>query len=170
MHAHHLCCMCGVTRKRMWRQHISTQQLEQQLGLESMDTYISKRQLRWLGHVRRIDYERRLPRRMLSAWVPSRRPNGAPKMTYGRTVTKALDKFGVDVARWPELAANRPVWRTMLKTGLAPLEYRPPPSPPPAEPISRTRQMRSSIAATNAKIDASVQLERRPLADLNHRN
>ena len=89
-------------------------------------------------------------------------------MTYGRTISKALVKFHIDEARWPELAADRPVWRKMLKSGLAPPAFRPPPSPPPPEPISRTRQMRSSAAATNAKMDASLELERRPLADLTH--
>ena len=46
---------------------------------------INRRQLRWVGHVRRMDYDRRLPRRMLSAWVRHPRPQGAPKMTYGRS-------------------------------------------------------------------------------------
>ena len=61
----------------------------------------------------------RLPRRMLSAWVPQRRPTGAPTMTYGRSIFKALEKFNIDVARWPELAANRAAWRETLRTGLA---------------------------------------------------
>ena len=58
----------------------STCELSQRLGLDSIDMYIARRQLRWLGHVARMDYDR-LPRRMLSAWVPHRRPIGAPRMT-----------------------------------------------------------------------------------------
>ena len=30
--------------------------------------------------------------------MPHRRPAGAPSMTYGRSVFKSLDKFGLDVA------------------------------------------------------------------------
>ena len=37
----------------------------------------------------------RLPRRMLSSWVPRARPVDGVKMTYGRTIGKALDKFSV---------------------------------------------------------------------------
>ena len=79
-----------------------------------------------------MDYEMRLPRRMLSSWVPRPRPVGAPTMTYGRSIFKAMDKLQVDTARWHELAANRGAWREMLRTGLAPPAFRPqtrPPSP-----------------------------------------
>ena len=66
---------------------------------------------------------------MLSAWVPHRRPIGAPRMTYGRTIFKALAKLGIDTSRWHELAADRAAWRETLRTGLAPLAFRPMLSP-----------------------------------------
>ena len=87
-------------------------------------------------------------------------------MTYGRSVFKALDKFGLDASRWPELAAVRVAWRTMLQTGLAPPAFRSPPTPPPPLPISRTKPSRRCAAATNAAIDSTLRLERRPLADV----
>ena len=92
MHALHVRGMCRVTRKHMWDHHISTCELSQRLGLDSIDMYIARRQLRWLGHVTRMDYDR-LPRRMLSAWVPHRRPIGAPRMTYGYAL-RAVDLQG----------------------------------------------------------------------------
>ena len=98
--------MCRVTRKHTWQHHISTQSLGQQLGLASIDTYVARRQLRWLGHVSRMDFDSRLPRRMLSSWVPHRRPAGAPTMTYGRGVGKAMAHFHLDTVRWHELAAD----------------------------------------------------------------
>ena len=55
--------MCRVTRLHTWRNHISTQELGQLMGIDSIDTYIYRRQLRWLGHVARMDFDR-LPRRM----------------------------------------------------------------------------------------------------------
>ena len=83
-------------------------------------------------------------------------------MTYGRGVLKSLEKFNLDVARWPELAAMRGAWREMLQTGLAPPAFRPMPSPR----ISRTKPKRGCTAATNAAIDATLRLERAPLCDL----
>ena len=99
-----------VTHLHTWRWHITTQELEQRMGLDSIDVCIARRQLRWLGHVSRMDFER-LPRRMLSSWVPAPRPRGAPKMTYGRTICKALDHFSIAHATWPQLAADRLAWR-----------------------------------------------------------
>lgn len=78
--------MCRVTRKHTWDHHISTSELEQRLGLDTIEMYVARRQLRWLGHVSRMDFDCRLPRKMLSAWVPHKRPRGAPKMTYERSI------------------------------------------------------------------------------------
>ena len=116
-HAQCLRVMCRVTRKHVWDHHISTQELGQRLGIETIDTYITRRQLRWGGHVRRMDYDRRLPRRMLSSWVAHPRPRGAPKMTYGRSFCKALKQFHIDQETWPELAADRSAWRATLRLG-----------------------------------------------------
>ena len=46
--------------------HEKSGSLRLRLGLDSIEYYIARRQLRWLGHVRRMGPER-LPRRMLSA-------------------------------------------------------------------------------------------------------
>ena len=52
-HAQCLRGMCRVTRKHTWEHHISTQELGQRLGLSlnSIDYYVARRQLCWLGHV-----------------------------------------------------------------------------------------------------------------------
>ena len=72
--------MSRVTRKHTWEHCISSMQLMQELGLDAIDFYVARRQLRWLGHVSRMGWER-LPRRMLSAWVPHARPRGAAAAT-----------------------------------------------------------------------------------------
>ena len=118
-HARCVRAMCRVSRKHTWEHHISTAQLERRLGLDPIDIYISRRQLRWLGHVRRMDYER-LPRRMLSSWVACTRPRGAPPMTYGRSIGRALDDFHIDRRTWMDLAADRSAWRETLRVGHPP--------------------------------------------------
>ena len=72
-HAQCLRVMCGVKKARMIREHISTHGLAQEMGLDSIDNYVYRRQLRWLGHVYRMGFER-TPRRMLTAWLPMPRP------------------------------------------------------------------------------------------------
>jgi hypothetical protein len=128
-----------VTRKHTWKHHISTEDLTRRHGLDTADFYVARRQLGWLGHVARMDYSR-LPRRiMLSCWVAHPRPRGAPRMTYGRSVGKALDTFGLDHNKWPELAADRLAWRAMLRSGEPPPDYRAPSPTPAALPIALTR-------------------------------
>ena len=99
-----------------------------------------------------------LPRRMLSAWVPHARPVGAPRLTFGRSVAKAMDVFDLDSARWPELAADRLAWQTMLRDGAPPPTFRKPPPPAVPMPISHflVRPRRRAAEKTNAAIDASV--------------
>ena len=61
----------------------------------------------------------RLPRRMLTAWVPAARPSGGQLMTYGRSVYKALDNFGIPRTTWHTLAADRVAWREAIHGRLA---------------------------------------------------
>ena len=97
-----------LAQSRMYQ--IPTREIETELGLDSMDKYIARRQLRWLGHVSRMPFDR-LPRRLLSSWLPHKRPRGAPEMTFGKTMIKALKTFNIDPKHWPAMAANRTNWR-----------------------------------------------------------
>ena len=88
----HARCVRNMSRTNLhhtWIHRISTKNLEKELGLDSMNNYIARRQLRWLGHVSRMPFDR-LPRRMLSSWFPAPRCTGATKMTYGRTMKKTM--------------------------------------------------------------------------------
>ena len=105
--------MCGVTLRDCYVHHISTDQLLDRMSLRSIDTYVTRRQLRWAGHVARMDFTR-LPRRMLSSWVPSKRPIGAPEYTYGRGLYKSLKKAGVDKNNWHDMAIDKSEWRKII--------------------------------------------------------
>ena len=105
-------------------------------GLDAADFYVAQRQLRWLGHVSRMDFGR-LPRRMLSAWVPHQRPVGATRLTYGRAMGKAIwtSLTCLTLRAGTSLWATG-LWRTMLSEGIAPFRFRAPPPPPLPMPIS----------------------------------
>ena len=97
---------------------IPTREIETELGLDSMDKYIIHRppstEMAWtFGHVSRMPFDR-LPRRLLSSWLPYERPRGAPEMTFGKTMIKALKTFDIDPKHWPAMAANRTNWRHMI--------------------------------------------------------
>jgi hypothetical protein len=125
-----------------------------------------------------MDYSRllwRLPRarRMLSCWVAHPRPRSAPRMTYGRSVGKALDTFGLDHKhnKWP---ASSPPTASLGGRCCAAESRRPTnraPSPTPAAlPIALTRPKRP-MAVTNAAIQHSMQqlaVRRRSTRDAPH--
>ena len=103
-----------LAQSRMYQ--IPTREIETELGLDSMDKYIARRQLRWLGHVSRMPFDR-LPRRLLSSWLPYKRSRGAPEITFGKTMIKALKTFDIDPKHWPAMAANRTNWRHSVGIG-----------------------------------------------------
>jgi len=105
--------MCRVTQRDCFEHHISTDHLFDRMSLRSIDSYVTRRQLRWAGHVARMDFTR-LPRRMVPSWVPSNRPVGAPEYTYGRGLYKALKKAGVDRNVWYDLAVDKCYWRKII--------------------------------------------------------
>ena len=106
--------MCRVNRYHTRIHRIHSSELLARVGLYSIDTYVSRRQLRWAGHVARMDYSR-LPRKMLSAWVCNKRPRGCPQFTYGRGLRKALHKAAIDDSNWFELAMDRAKWRLSIE-------------------------------------------------------
>ena len=71
-HAQSVRAMCRVTRKHTWEHHISSEELRERLGLDSIECTSTSRaascagSLHWLSHVLRMGPERLL-RRMLSA-------------------------------------------------------------------------------------------------------
>lgn len=152
-----------VTLKHTFEHRLSTQELGTRLNLSAMDTYVNRRLLRWLGHVARMDFNERLPRKMLSAWVAAPRPNGAPELTYGRAIGKALDRFNIGREWWPQLAADRAAWRETLRELRPPPNFIPTPPTPPPEPLARMRPRRAAAAATLRAIDATLANERVPL-------
>ena len=105
--------MNRIILKQCYEHSISTDSLLSKFQLESVDTYVKCRQLRWLGHVRRMPFDR-LPRKMLSSWCTSKRPKGAPQMTYGRTINKALKYFHIDRSCWPEFSSCKHAWRDAI--------------------------------------------------------
>ena len=109
-HSRCIRAMCRVNRKHTRDHHISNEDLRRRTGILTIDAYVTRIQLRWAGHVSRMPYSR-LPRKMMSSWVRAKRPRGAPKLTYGRTLQKAFRKANVSPNDWQNVAEDREQWR-----------------------------------------------------------
>ena len=83
-------------------------------GIRSIETYVYRRQLRWLGHLSRMPWNR-LPRKLLSSWVYQSRPRGRPVYRWGEGMEKAVHAIGLGVTEWVEVAADRAKWRALVR-------------------------------------------------------
>jgi hypothetical protein len=84
--------------------------------LQSMCAFARSRQIYCSFHF----FFSKLPKRLLTAWLPQKRPVGRPELTYGHTVVRtvrAAEEAGgfvgpaaAPVPKWEVLAGNRAVW------------------------------------------------------------
>nr|VZI22749.1 unnamed protein product [Spirometra erinaceieuropaei] len=76
-------------------------------------------QLRWSGHLVRMDDER-LPKRLFYGDVATgSRSQGGPIRRYKDTPKSSLKRLQINPTNWEELARDRPTWRRTVKTGAA---------------------------------------------------
>ena len=114
-HARCVRAMCRVNRWHTRIHRISNDDLLSRLDLKSIDSYVTRRQMQWAGHLARMPYER-LPRKMMTSWAPSKRPSGCPSYTYGRGLFKSLKKANVARENWYQLAQDRVCWREIVNS------------------------------------------------------
>ena len=100
---------CAGSTWRLCR--IPSVQLYRRLGIAVVEHHNRRRLPRWAGQVSRMAMSW-LPRQLLTGFVASPRPAGSPLMTWGRTLKKALIKFGrsPSFAAWRQAAADRMFW------------------------------------------------------------
>ena len=85
--------MCRVTLIQCYNFSINNEELLRRSNLRATDDYVTKRQLRWAGHVFRMDFDR-LPRKMLPSWVCTKHP---VEYIYGRGLLLSLKKVGINL-------------------------------------------------------------------------
>ena len=113
---HRFCCrtMFGIKNMHQVKdQKTTTAEVLEECGLRSLDTYMARRRLRWLGHVWRMDWDR-LPRKLLSSWVYQARPLGRPCKRWGESIEDDLKLAGLKVSNWHETAEDRDKWREII--------------------------------------------------------
>lgn len=106
--------ICKITRRQQRHRHVHLNDLRTKTHIPTIQTLLTRKTLQWSGHVVRMPW-RRLPRKMLSAWVENPRRRGAPIKSYGRTINIALNKAGIDRNDWALLAADRLSWKALLR-------------------------------------------------------
>ncbi|KAL8584213.1 hypothetical protein ACOMHN_034899 [Nucella lapillus] len=74
--------------------------------MPSIDALLTQSQLRWSGHLVRMQ-DSRLPKQLFYGELTGgHRPRGRPNLRYKDTLKKSLQKCDIDVKQWEFLATN----------------------------------------------------------------
>nr|VZI16230.1 unnamed protein product [Spirometra erinaceieuropaei] len=114
----HLSCLRRILRLN-WQDRIPDTEVLERTGILSIYAILRQMQLRWSGHLVRMDDER-LPKRLFYGDVAtgSRRQGGQIRR-YKDTLKSSLKRLQINPTNWEELARDRPTWRRTVKTGAA---------------------------------------------------
>nr|VZI44769.1 unnamed protein product [Spirometra erinaceieuropaei] len=114
----HLSCLRRMLRLN-WQDRIPDTEVLERTGILSIYAILKQMQLRWSGHLVRMDDER-LPKRLFYGDVStgSRRQGGQIRR-YKDTLKSSLKRLQINPTNWEELARDRPTWRRTVKTGAA---------------------------------------------------
>nr|VZI26644.1 unnamed protein product [Spirometra erinaceieuropaei] len=114
----HLSCLRRILRLN-WQDRIPDTDVLERTGIPSIYAILRQIQLRWSGHLVRMDDER-LPKRLFYGDVAtgSRRQGGQIRR-YKDTLKSSLKRLQINPTNWEELALDRPTRMRTVKTGAA---------------------------------------------------
>nr|VZI36145.1 unnamed protein product [Spirometra erinaceieuropaei] len=114
----HLSCLRRILRLK-WQDRISDTYVLERTGILSIYTILRQIQLRWSGHLVRMDDERLLKRLFYGDVATGSRRQGGQIRRYKDTLKSFLKCLQINPTNWEELALDRPTWRRTVKTGAA---------------------------------------------------
>ena len=107
-----------------WQDHIPNTEVLARSGTLSVYALLTKRRLRWLGHVTRM-HDGRLPKDILYGDLATgSRPTGRPTLRYKDVLKRDLKAGGIAPAGFEALAASRSGWRYTTKSAIKTAEQK----------------------------------------------
>ena len=107
----HMRCLRFICNIR-WQDHVPNTKVLEMCGITSVQSLLLKSQLRWAGHVVRMD-DSRIPKALLySQLKEGRRRMGRPCLRYKDTLKSNLKSCGLNLSTWEIDANNRSLWRS----------------------------------------------------------
>ena len=97
-----------------WQERVPDTEVLERAGLPSIVTVLMQTQLRWAGHVARME-DHRLPKQLLFGELSEgKRKVGGPKKRFKDTLKQNLKAFEIKPSIWELTAQNRLTWRQTL--------------------------------------------------------
>ncbi|XP_049869331.1 uncharacterized protein LOC126369082 [Pectinophora gossypiella] len=106
----HLRCLRSILRIK-WQDRVPNTEVLRRAGLSGIEALIMKHQLRWCGHVLRMD-DSRLPKAVFYSELSSgKRKQGGQYLRYKDVLKRNLVACDIPPDSWEERARLRPEWR-----------------------------------------------------------
>ena len=144
-HLRKLRSICNVS----WKDKITNQEILSKCQISGMEAFLAKAQLRWTGHVIRMDNSR-LPKVLLYGQLANaKRPPGRPLLRF-------KDKLKANIASmkipnlWEKLALKRTEWRSLCYKHVSAFEEE------RLKKMERARNDRKTLPSTNTANHAFV--------------
>jgi transcription termination factor 2 len=123
LNAFHMRCLRILLRIK-WQDKVPDTEVLQRAEMESIHATLMRSQLRWAGHVHRMD-DSRLPKRLLYGELThGKRCLGRPRLRFKDTLKAALKSCEIPHASWEKIADDRSAWRAAVKAGVTVFEER----------------------------------------------
>ena len=117
----HMRCLRRILGVR-WQDKVPNTEVLARCHIDGIESYLIRAQLRWAGHLVRMEDER-LPKALFYGQIAEgKRSIGAPKKRYKDSLKSNLKHCGIDPSSWESTAKDRPVWRTTTALGVSRFE------------------------------------------------
>ena len=105
-----------------WQNHVPDTEVLSKAGSVSITSRVMRNQLRWAGHLVRLD-DTRLPKQLFYSELRSgSRPQHKPKKRFKDSLKDSLRQFHIPVDEWESLAVDRDSWRKRIFDGAGKFE------------------------------------------------
>lgn len=112
----HLRCLRKLLRID-WKDQIPNQEVLRRAETTGIEAMLNQSQLRWSGHVTRMD-DSRLPKQLFHAELSTgKRHTGGQRKRYKDVLKSTLKAYGIPVDQWQTLSQDRPAWRASIRKG-----------------------------------------------------
>ena len=102
-----------------WSDRVSTVEVLRRAGMECIEASLAGTQLRWCGHVARMETNR-IPRIVLYGELQNgKRRRGGQKLRYKDVIKRHLKATDISIENWENIAKDRARWRSAIRFGKA---------------------------------------------------
>ena len=98
-----------------WQDHVSNEGVLKRASLPSIESILLQVQLRWAGHVTRMEDVRMPKAFFLSELQEGKRDRVAPRKRYRDQLKRQLAQAGISHQSWQQKASDRDSWRSSVR-------------------------------------------------------